>query len=176
MKAFTLLPSDAGENMVAFATDILHRQLDLLGQQSENWRADREKPIACRELEEVISFSNYVYERIRGIDAEWSAELDAAGTEAPLAEAKALEALYARWRDRAKANLQRAAEFLQAGHPVRGADRLWEFDREAEGILSVPAERIRQAADGIKEGHGRPLAEVRDELLRRFGTPGRAGS
>lgn len=154
--------------MVAFATNILDSQLDLLRAQSEAWGA-REKLAARRELEEVIAFSNFVYERIRGIDAEWVAEMEAAGIEAPLDDAKALESLYAKWRDRAKANLERAAEFARAGHPIKGLDRLHEFYREAEGILSVPAERLRQGAKHVEEGRMRPLAEVRDELLRRYG-------
>lgn len=150
-------------------TTILNLQLDSLGEQTEAWKQDHHEAMACRDLEEVIAFSNYVYERIRAMDAEWSAEVKAAGTEPSADDAEALGNLYAKWRDRARFALSRAALFEKARHEVKGAGRLREFCREVDGILSVPAERLRQAAQHVREGRTRPLGEVRDELLRRFG-------
>jgi hypothetical protein len=154
---------------MARTTDILNLQLDSLAEQAEAWKKDHDAAMACRDLEEVIAFGNYVFERIRAMDEEWSAEARAAGTMPSEGDAKAVANLYDKWRHCARIAMSQAAVFEKAGHMVKGADRLREFCREVDGILSVPAERLLQAAQHVREGRTRPLGEVRDELLRRFG-------
>jgi hypothetical protein len=163
--------------MVAFAADILGIQIDSLRRQSEAWERIAERPAACRELEEVIAFTNFVYERLSRIEEEWSDELDRTGADPKLDDARAVERLYRNWCERARSNLGHAAVLERAGHEIKGADDLRRAMREVEGILSMPVDRLRRAAESVREGRTRPLGEIRDALRRRLdersrGVPG----
>ena len=80
---------------MAKATNILTGRIDLFGEQSESWQRDDAEAMACLDFEEVIACGNFIFDRIRHIDAEWSAEMEREGAEPPLADAKAVQSLFA---------------------------------------------------------------------------------
>jgi hypothetical protein len=148
------------------ATETLESQLNLYESQSDSWRADRHET-ALAELRQVVAFANFLYDRIKRVDEEWSAEVATAGT-APLeADARAVEALYAKWCAKAEVDLRRAAEVEAAGHRVEGMDRFRQAYYEARANLSIPTDRVLQSTAHAREGRARPLGEVRDELRRQ---------
>ena len=150
------------------ATDNLERQLRLYESQSDAWRPDRQE-VSIRELQQVIAFANFLYDRIKRVDEECSAEVAAAGRTPSEEDARAVEGLYAAWARKAEVDLRRASEFEGRGQHIGGLDRFRQAYYEARATLSVPAERARAAARHAQAGRTRPLGDIRDELRRQTG-------
>jgi hypothetical protein len=141
----------------------LEQQIHLYESQSDSIRQGHDDA-ARTEMEAVIAYANFIYDRIKHIDEEWSGELSAGGAIPSEGDARAMEDLYARWCARAEANLKRAADLDARGLKVPGLDRFRQAYYEARNVLSVPADRVRQAARSARDGRTRGLGEIRDEL------------
>ena len=147
------------------ATETLDRQLRHYEAESDRFRQS-EAPAAWAEAQEVVAYANFVYDRIKRIDEEWSAELVAKAETPSAADARAVWDLYARWCGKAEADLRRATELDAGGSKVSGLDRLRHAYYEARDLLSIPPERTHQSAQSAREGRARSLGEIRDELRR----------
>jgi hypothetical protein len=55
-----------------------------------------------------------------------------------------------------------------AGFTIDGVAAFREAHLDLRGMLSVPIERLQQAAESVRQGRGRSLAEVRDGIRRRL--------
>src|SRR5687767_8918360 len=118
------------------ATESLEDQLRLYESQSDSWRPDRRES-SWAELQQVVAFANFLYDRIKRIDEQWSAELAAARAMPAEEDARAVETLYATWVARAEVDLRRAAEAQAAGHVIDGIDRFRQAYYEARENLSI---------------------------------------
>lgn len=152
------------------AADKLQRHLAFYEAQSDAWRQDHDDAMAAHDLQEVIAAALFVYQRIRHIDDEWSGELHAANELPPEGDARAMEALYAKWSQKATIDLRRAESLAAKGFKLDGLDELRNAYHEVRSILSIPTDRVRSAMQLAREGQGRPMGEIRDELRRRLRT------
>jgi hypothetical protein len=153
--------------MAMNATDYVGRQVRWYEEQSEAWLRDLRDADQCAAIEEVIAFGNYLYARIRHIDAEWSAEMDSLGAVPDEADAEAMWALYANWCKKTESNLRVAAEIAKKGYEVEGLADYQRGFQEAKLITSISIDRFRMSLRHQAEGRTRPLGELRDELQRR---------
>jgi hypothetical protein len=145
------------------ATENLEQQIRLYESQSDSLARDLHAASA-RDIEAVVAYANFIYDRLKRIDEERSAELDATGAVPSEADARATEGLYRKWVTRAEADLRRAAEFEARGQRIAGLDRFRRAYYEAKDVLSIPVERVRSSARSAREGRTRDLREIRDEL------------
>lgn len=148
-------------------TSIVGRQLSLYEEQSESWQRDYVEAEQCKDLEDIIAFGTFVYDRIKHIDAEWSNEMDAAGQVPDEADALAVWNLYANWSRKTEANLKLVGTMEAKGYHVEGVDRYRDAYRDAQLVTSVSIDRFRLSLRHQGEGRTRPLGELRDELRRR---------
>ena len=121
-------------------------------------------------LQESVAWCSHVYDRICSIDSELSEEMLKAGQKPDDVDARAMYDIYAKWAEKAEANLQSAAAMEEKGWPVRGTVRLKEQLREAQVVLSIPVDRLLKAEQNARSGRGRPMGDVKDELRRHLGT------
>ena len=149
------------------ATDNLERQLRFYEAESDRFR-DTKDDTAWVDAQNVVAFANFIYDRIKRIDEEWGGEIAEGGGTPPAADADAVWNLYAKWCDKAEADLRRAADLDAKGQKVEGLDRLRQAYYEARGVLSLPPDRVRRSAASAREGRVRPLGDVRDELQRKL--------
>ena len=145
------------------STERLEQQIRLYESQSDSVRQGQDEE-ARGETEAVIAYANFIYDRIKHIDEEWSGEL--AGEDATPSEgdALAMENLYRQWCTKAEANLRRASALDARGLRISGLDRFRQAYYEAKDILSIPMDRVRRAARSARDGRTRTLGEIRDEL------------
>jgi len=135
--------------------------------QSDRFRQSSEAT-AGAQARELVAYANFIYDRIKRIDEEWTAQLGGSGGAPPDADADAVWELYAKWCGKAEADLRRANELDAKGITIQGIDRLRQAYYEARDLLSVVPEQVRRAARSAQEGHTRPLGEIRDELRREL--------
>ena len=60
------------------------------------------------------------------------------------------------------------ARMEAAGHKIDDTGDFRQAELDLRGMLSVPTERLQQAAESVRQGRGRSLAEVRDAVRRRL--------
>jgi hypothetical protein len=148
------------------STESLERQLHFYETQSTAGRHG-DDDASRAELQEVVAFGNFIYERIKHAAEERSAAAAAAGALPSEDDARVLENYYAKWCARAEADLRRAAELDAKGHRIAGLDRFRQALYEAKEILSTPSDRVRRSALSAREGRLRTLGEIRHELRRQ---------
>jgi hypothetical protein len=119
-------------------------------------------------MEAIIAYANFIYDRIKHIDEEWSGELAADGSTPSEGDALAVENLYRTWCGKADVNLRRAAELDAKGMRIRGLDRFRQAYYEARSILSISTDRVRRAARSAQDGRTRTLGDIRDELRSKL--------
>src|SRR5215204_3535516 len=149
------------------ATDTLERQIRLYVSESGALR-QRQDQAACADVQDVVAFANFLYDRIKRIDEEWSAELTAGNQSPSEADATAMQALYATWCATAESDLRRAAELDAGGCRINGLDRFRHAYYEARSILSIPTDRVQTAERHARDGQTRPLGAIRDELRSKL--------
>ena len=149
------------------AAESLERQLQHYEAESDRLRAT-DDAAARAEAQEVVAYANFVYDRIRHVDEEWSADLASRGETPSDADARAVWDLYARWCGKAEADLRRAAALDAKGHRIAGLDRFRQAYYEVRDVLSVAPDRLRRSTESANHGRTRPLSEIRDELRREL--------
>ena len=149
------------------STASLERQLGYYEAESDRLRATPDDA-AWAEAQAVVAYANFIYDRIKRIDEEWSAELAETGAAPAAADADAVWNLYGKWCGKAEADLRRAAELDAKFRKVEGLDRLRQALFEARGLLSIRPDRVRQSAASVGAGRVRPLGDLRDGLQRKL--------
>lgn len=60
------------------------------------------------------------------------------------------------------------ARLARDGYTIDDVSEFRQAELDLRGMLSVPIERLQQAAESVRQGRGRSFAEVRDALQRRL--------
>jgi hypothetical protein len=145
------------------ASESLERQLRHYQAESERLRQSPDAA-AGADIQEIVAYANFIYDRIKGVDQACSVEVTASGVTPSEPDVQAVWDLYAAWFAGADADLKRAEEIRAKGERISGLDRLRQAWYEARAVLSIPPDRLARSARSVKEGRTRSLGEIRDEL------------
>jgi hypothetical protein len=122
------------------ALRIVEAHLDALARQSEAWKEDHDKAMACYRLEEVIAYAIFVFDRIVAHDNHWHSEIFNKNAAYNDDLDREIETLFRLWSAQALICLDCAKTMSQQGFRVDGADRLQSQQEEALGILTPDEE------------------------------------
>jgi hypothetical protein len=150
--------------MVAPTTEYLHHQLTGY---SRGWESDRAAVLAAWELEARLKTALALFDHVRRLDEQMTAQLVAAGTTWTPESAEWLMAFYRDWERPTSQIAKRIAELQAQGQPVEGADEFRAATLRARSTLNISLEKLERSVREADEGKLRPLGEIRDELRRR---------
>ena len=150
--------------MVAATTEYLRHQLTGY---ARGWESDRATAVAVWELEARLKTALALFDHVRRLDEQMTADLVAAGTTWTPESAEQLLALYREWERPTPEIAKRIADLQAKGHGVEGADEFRAATLRARSTLDVSLEKLEHSVRDADEGKLRPLGEIRDELRRR---------
>lgn len=81
---------------------------------------------------------------------------------------RSLYEVYEKWVAETGPLLVRTRQLTASGHPVKGAETLEHAFGRAQARLKLKPEMIEMAVEQVRQGHGIPLGELRDELRARL--------
>jgi hypothetical protein len=131
------------------------------------WENDRATALAVWDLEARLRTALTLFEHVRRLDEQMTADIVAAGTTWTHEAAEKLLAFYREWERPTSQIAWRIAELQANGHHVDGADEFRAATLRARGTLNISLEKLERSVREADEGKLRPLGEIRDELRRR---------
>jgi exonuclease VII large subunit len=122
-----------------------------------------------REYEDLLAMAVALYERIRTGVQQWQASVKDWESPAWLDQARQFEARYRRLQE-TFANIAAAlADLEAAGGRPEGALEFRAAKLDLDLLCQLSVDRMLKADESLRQGRGRSMAEVRDELRRRLG-------
>lgn len=150
--------------MVASTTQYLRHQL---AGYSRGWESDRATALAAWELEARLKTALALFDHVRRLDEQMTAELVAAGTTWTPELAEQLMTFYREWERPTTEIARRIADLQAKGQPVEGADEFRAAALRARSTLNISLEKLERSVREADQGKLRPLGEIRDELRRQ---------
>jgi hypothetical protein len=150
--------------MVAATSDYLRLQL---AGYAEAWKSDRQTWLEAWELEARLKTALALFDHVRRIDQQRTAELSAGGEPWTRESAAALTALYRDWEAPSATIAEQIASLQSKGVSVKGAEEFQQAVLLARTVLDVALDRLEQSARQAREGRLRSVGEIRDELRRQ---------
>ena len=124
--------------------------------------------MTCRDVEDIVRFLRIFEQTMLQQMAEEQAAADAGKRGYSHDDVLAWEARFKTLLPLFDAANAAVAQMERTGFQVEGKAELRQAELDLRGMLSVPADRLRQAAENVRQRRGRSLAEVRDALQRRL--------
>ena len=124
--------------------------------------------MTCRDVEDIVRFLRIFEQTMLQQMAEEQAAADAGKRGYSHDDVLAWEARFKTLLPLFDAANAAVAQIERTGFQVEGKAELRQAELDLRGMLSVPADRLRQAAENVRQRRGRSLAEVRDALQRRL--------
>ena len=124
--------------------------------------------MTCRDVEDIVRFLRIFEQTMLQQMAEEQAAADAGKRGYSHDDVLAWEARLKTLLPLFDAANAAVAQIERTGFQVEGKAELRQAELDLRGMLSVPADRLRQAAENVRQRRGRSLAEVRDALQRRL--------
>jgi hypothetical protein len=150
--------------MVATTKQYLRHQLTGY---SEGWESDRAAALAVWELEARLKTALALFDHVRRLDEQMTAELIATGATWTSESAEQLMAFYREWERPTPQIAKQISQLQSEGHRVEGADEFRAATLYARSNLNISLEKLERSVREADEGKLRPLGEIRDELRRR---------
>jgi hypothetical protein len=150
--------------MVAATTVYLQHQL---AGYSRAWESDRASALANWDLEARIRTALTLFEHVRRLDEQMTADIGSAGTSWTPQSAEQLLSFYRDWERPTRQIAERIAELQAKGVRVEGGDDFRVATLHARSTLNTSLEKLERSARDADEGKLRPLGEIRDELRRQ---------
>jgi len=150
--------------MVAATEEFLHHQLSGY---ARAWESDRASALAAWDLEARLRTALTLFEHVRRLDEQMTADIVAARSSWTPDSAAKLLAFYREWERSIFQIAKRIAELQFEGHQVEGADDFKTATLHARSALNTSLEKLERSVREADEGKLRPLGEIRDELRRR---------
>jgi hypothetical protein len=150
--------------MVAATAEFLQHELSGY---ARAWENDRASALAVWDLEARLRTALTLFEHVRRLDEQMTADIVAAGTTWTHESAGKLLSFYREWEGPTSQVARRIAELQAQGHHVAGADEFRAATLRARSTLNISLEKLERSVREADEGKLRPLGEIRDELRRR---------
>ena len=125
--------------------------------------------VRCREVGDLLSVAVALYERTgEGVRA-WQASVAEWESTAWIEQARVFETRY-RKLQQVFAGIARVLGDAQAqGCSPEGAERFRQAKLDLDLLCQLSVDRMLKSDESLRQGRGRTMAEVRDELRRRLG-------
>ena len=150
--------------MVAATTEYLQHQL---AGYSRAWASDRASALSSWDLEARLQTALTLFEHVRRLDEQMTAEIGSTGTSWTPESAEQLVSFYRDWERPTRRIAERIAELQARGIQVEGTDEFRAATLRARSTLNTSLEKLERSARDANEGKLRPLGEIRDELRRQ---------
>jgi hypothetical protein len=124
---------------------------------------------AAPEIEDLLAMAVAVYVQIKTGVGQWQASVTDWDTTSWVPQARRFEASYRRLQSTFDGIGELLAEWESGGRRAGGGDRFREAKLDLDLLSQLSVDRMLRADDSFRQGRGRPMAEVRDELRRRLG-------
>jgi len=118
-------------------------------------------------LEARLNTALALFDHVRRIDQQRTAELAASGKCWTRESAAALAELYREWEAPSKMIAEQIASLEASGGLVKGAEAFKQAVLEARSVLDISLDRLEQSARQARAGRLRSVGDIRDELRRQ---------
>jgi hypothetical protein len=150
--------------MVAATSEYLRHQL---AGYAEGWKSDLRGSLAAWELEARLRTALALFDHVRRIDQQRTAELSAREETWTRESSAALTELYREWEAPSTMIAEQIASPQASGASVKGAEEFKQAVLQARAVLDVSLDGLEQSARQAREGRLRSVWEIRDELRRQ---------
>jgi hypothetical protein len=150
--------------MVAATSDYLRHQL---AGYAQGWKSDRRESLSAWELEARLKTALALFDHVRRIDQQRTAELSVSGETWAHDSAAALTELYRDWETPSQMIAEQIESLQASGASVEGAEEFKQAVLLARAVLDVSLDRLEHSARQSREGKLRSVGEIRDELRRQ---------
>jgi hypothetical protein len=148
---------------------VIDRQIDSLHTSAAEAAADSgtQTPGRCRELDDLLAVAVALHERTKESVQAWQTSItdwEAAGW---IEQARSFEARYRKLHDAFDRIARALADSQAQGCRPETADRFRRAKLDLDLLCQLSVDRMLRSDDSLRQGRGRTMAEVRDELRRR---------
>lgn len=150
--------------MVAATSEYLRHQL---AGYAQGWTSNLPESLAAWELEARLNTALALFDHVRRIDQQRTAELSASGQTWTRESAADLTELYREWEVPTMIIAEQLASLEASGATVKGAEAFKQAVLVARSILDISLDRLEQSARQARDGRLRSVGEIRDELRRQ---------
>jgi len=128
----------------------------------------KQTPARCREVDDLLSVAVALYERTKDGVRRWQASVADWDSAAWVDQARSFEARYRKLQE-AFARIARVLADSEAeGCVPEGTEKFRHAKLDLDLLCQLSVDRMLNADESLRQGRGRTMAEVRDELRRRL--------
>ena len=166
---FPTLAKGTGSMSGQFAA--LQQQLDLYQKQSaqaDAWKGAHQEAMACRDIEDAITFGLGILYSIQRRNGQWASEVRSGAVQFSWEIAQHFADLYQSWLGFSRHLLQAIDACEQGNYEIDGTNTFRSRVREV-ALMNFDLDRIRRSISALQQGKGAPFRQVVHELRNRLG-------
>jgi hypothetical protein len=151
---------------------VIDRQIESLHTSASEAAAvgpGRRIPASCREVDDLLSVALALYERTREGVRRWQASVVDWESPAWIEQARLFESRYRRLQETFTGIARVLSDSQADGCLPDGTEKFKQAKLDLDLLCQLSVDRMLKADESLRQGRGRTMAEVRDELRRRLG-------
>jgi hypothetical protein len=151
---------------------VIDRQIESLDKSTSEVSAsqsNQQVAIVTRELEDLLAMAVALYGRINAGVQRWQASVKDWESDAWVNEARQFETRYRKLLEAFGHIADELARWESDGQRLKGAEEFRKTKLDLDLLCQLSVDRLLKSDESSRQGRGRPMAEVRDELRRRLG-------
>jgi hypothetical protein len=129
----------------------------------------KQTPARCREVDDLLSVAVALYERTRDGVRRWQASITDWDSTTWVDQARSFEARYRKLQEAFTRIALVLADSQAQGCLPEGMETFRRAKLDLDLLCQLSVDRMLKSDESLRQGRGRTMAEVRDELRRRLG-------